>query len=357
MAPTALYDKLAGMGVRLGEYRGAETALSFSNPRVELAALVRGCGVYDLGWRAHIRISGRDRVRWLNGMVSNNIRELPERRGNYNFLLNAQGRIHGDLYVYNRGDHFIAGTEAAQLENLLKLLRKYIIMDQVELTDLGPELTAIGVQGPEARAVLSTAGFAGSLPDPMELAEADWRAQKFSITRMANERFETYEIWLPPAAAPAVWDALVSAGATPVGTEALEMFRVAAGIPRFGLDLRERDLPQETAQMQALNFDKGCYIGQEIVERIRSRGNVHRTLAGFIIEGSRPEPGSKIQVDGKDVGEITSSLELPALEGESRPGVTLALGYVRRENAQPGALVQVAEATAKVSALPFADVF
>jgi folate-binding protein YgfZ len=154
-----------------------------------------------------------------------------------------------------------------------------------------------------------------------------------------------------------MWDSLVSSGAIPAGMEALEMFRVAAGIPRFGLDLRERDLPQETAQMQALNFNKGCYIGQEIVERIRSRGNVHRTLAGFIIESSRPEPGSKIQVDGKDVGEITSALELPALKGESRPGVTLALGYVRRENAQPGSAVQIAEANAKVSALPFADVF
>jgi folate-binding protein YgfZ len=357
MAPTALRDKLAGMGARLGEYCGAETALSFGDSRAELAAMVRGCGVYDLGWRAYIRIGGRDRVRWLNGMVSNNIRELPERHGNYNFLLNAQGRIQGDLYVYNRGDYFIAATEGAQLENLLKLLRKYIIMDQVEITDLGPELTAVGVQGPGAREVLSRAGVAGSLPEPMELTETDWRGQKLSITRMANERFETYEVWLPPTAAPALWDSVVSSGATPVGMEALEMFRVATGIPRFGLDLRERDLPQETAQMQALNFSKGCYIGQEIVERIRSRGNVHRTLAGFVIEGSRPEPGSKIRVDGKDVGEITSVLELPALDSPPRRGMTLALGYVRRENAQPGSEVQIAEANAKVSALPFADVF
>ncbi len=341
------------MGVQTGEYCGAETAVSFGDPRAEFAALVQGCGIYDLGWRATFRISGKDRVRWLNGMVSNNIRDLPAGRGNYNFVLDAQGHIRGDLYVYNLGEYFLAGTECAQLEKLLSLLRKYIIMDQVELTDISHELTAIGVQGPQALKVLGKARFEGPLPQPLELIEIAWRGNKLWATRIADERFHTYEIWMPPAEAEGVWDTLVAAGGTPIGMQALEMFRVAAGIPRYGVDIRERDLPQETGQQQALNFSKGCYIGQEIVERIRSRGHVHRTLSGLLVEGSPPAPGAKITLDGKDVGEVTSAIAVPLDSGER----VLALGYLRREAARPGVSLSVDGAGARLTTLPVPEIF
>ena len=99
------------------------------------------------------------------------------------------------------------------------------------------------------------------------------------------------------------------------------------GIPRYGIDIRERDLPQETEQERALNFSKGCYVGQEIVERIRSRGQVRRKFTGFEVNGPLPSPGSKVLVDGKEVGEITSAASLPLSGGERR----VALGYIRRE--------------------------
>ncbi len=125
------------------------------------------------------------------------------------------------------------------------------------------------------------------------------------------------------------------------------------GVPRFGIDLRERDLPQETGQQHALNFAKGCYIGQEIVERIRSRGNVHRMFTGFEVRGNPavepPAPGTKVRVNDKDVGEITSAARIPFPDGER----TLALGYVRREAAPPGATVQIGEQSATVQTLPF----
>ena len=108
-----------------------------------------------------------------------------------------------------------------------------------------------------------------------------------------------------------------------MGTAALELLRIAAGIPRYGVDIRERDLPQETEQDRALNFSKGCYVGQEIVERIRSRGQVRRKFTGFEIDGPLPAAGSKIQVDGKDVGEITSAASLPVAGGERRGGAGL----------------------------------
>ena len=124
-----------------------------------------------------------------------------------------------------------------------------------------------------------------------------------------------------------MWDALAAGGAQPAGTQALEMFRLAAGIPRYGQDITERYLPQETDQQQALNFKKGCYIGQEIVERIHSRALLHRKLTGLEVDGAPPAPGAKIQQDGKEVGEITSALSVPGSQGDC----TLALGYLRTE--------------------------
>ena len=136
-----------------------------------------------------------------------------------------------------------------------------------------------------------------------------------------------------------------------MGTAALDLLRIAAGIPRYGIDIRERDLPQETEQERALNFSKGCYVGQEIVERIRSRGQVRRKFTGFEVNGPLPAPGSKILVEGKEVGEITSAASLPLAGGERR----VALGYIRREVATPGKQVEAGGSAASVANLPFAE--
>jgi folate-binding protein YgfZ len=204
--------------------------------------------------------------------------------------------------------------------------------------------------------VLAKAGLAGPLPDATELKSLRVADTDLLATRMAGEHFESYELWMKPAEAAGVWTTLVGGGAVPVGMEALEMFRIAAGIPRYGVDIRERDLPQETGQWQALNFAKGCYIGQEIVERIRSRGAVHRTFTGFTTAGPELQPGDKLQSAGKEVGEITSVRAVPLLNaaGESQ---TLALGYVRREASPPGTVLNAGETQATVSGLPFAQIF
>jgi folate-binding protein YgfZ len=350
MRKTALTDRLSAAGGRIGEYCGVETALSFGNTRAEFEALRSGVVVYDLGWRSKIIASGKDRVRWLNGMITNNIRDLQPGQGNYNFLLTPQGHIQGDLYAYNRGDYLMLGTERSQAANILERLKKYIIMDKVELEDVSDRLTAIGLQGPKSRDVLAAGGINAPEVEAMQIADFVWNGIGLSITRMANESFLTYEIWVSTENAAAVWDALAGASATPAGSGALELFRVAAGIPRYGIDIRERDLPQETAQEQALNFNKGCYIGQEIVERIRARGAVHRTLAGFVVDGNAvPVTGTKISLNGREVGEVTSAVAIPA--GER----VLALGILRREASKPGTQVSIGEAAATVATLPFLE--
>ena len=318
----------------------------------EFRELLSGCGVYDLGSRAKISLTGSDRVRWLNGMVTNNIRDLAVGRGVYAFLLNPQGRILGDLYAYNRGDSITVDTDQAQSEKLLATFDHYIIMDDVEVSKFG-ELTAFGIAGPKARQALQVAEFEIPELEALQFVETNWRNIRVTVARGDNASVETYEVWLASDRMTAVRDALIQAGAKPVSANAMELLRVAAGIPRYGQDIRERDLPQETEQQRALNFSKGCYVGQEIVERIRSRGAVHRMFTGFDVQGELPALGTKIQSDGRDVGEITTTASLPVAGGERR----VALGYIRREIGTPGTQLQLGRTQLSVANLPFSEIF
>jgi folate-binding protein YgfZ len=323
------------------------------NARAEFGALLYGCGIYDLSARAKIALTGGDRVRWLNGMVTNNIRDLAAGHGVYAFLLNPQGHILGDLYAYNRGDSLLIDSDQSQLEKLLATFDHYIIMDDVEVANVTDKVTAIGITGPKAREVLGVAGFELSELGQLQFVEVTWQNLAVTMVRGDNESVESYELWLSPDHVTPLRDALAKAGAELAGTTALELLRIAAGIPRYGQDIHERDLPQETEQQRAVHFSKGCYIGQEIVERIRSRGNLHRKFTGFEVKGALPAVGTKIQVDGRDVGEITSAASLPLAGGERR----VAIGYIRREIATPGKQFQVGSTQLSVAALPFSEIF
>jgi folate-binding protein YgfZ len=176
-----------------------------------------------------------------------------------------------------------------------------------------------------------------------------WQGTECTLVRGEDGEAGSYEIWLAPASVRQLWDTLVASGAAPVGSEALELHRILSGTPRYGIDIRERDLPQETEQARALNFSKGCYVGQEIVERIRSRGAVHRKFTGFLAYGAvQIAPGNKIMAGEKEVGEVTSAASLQLAGGEK----TVALGYIRREVGVPGREVTIASAKAIVVQLP-----
>ena len=262
-----------------------------------------GCGLYDLSSRAKIAITGGDRVRWLNGMISNNVRDLAVDHGVYAFMLNAQGRIQAELYAFQRGDSLLIDAEGTQREKILQIFDRYIIADDVEIADITGKLAALGAGGPQAQAVLRRAGIDVPELAPLELCspkcDCDCGCAQCTVVRGDDSVGPSYEIWLEPGQFKSTWDALIAAGAVGVGAEALELRRIRFGIPRYGVDIRERDLPQETGQTRALNFTKGCYLGQEIVERIRSRGAVHRQFSAFAVEGGLPEAGAKILADEK----------------------------------------------------------
>lgn len=319
----------------------------------QFRALMRAAGVYDLSARAKILLIGADRVRWLNGMVTNNVRDLAFGYGVYAFLLNPQGHILGDLYAYHRGEYLLVDTEASQLERMVATFERYIIMDEVEIRKPGGELATLGITGPRAAEVLRAAGFEVPELATLQVADLVWQDADVTLVRQEAEQVLSYEIWLASAHVSRLREALAKAGAVPVGAEAQELYRIALGLPRYGADIRERDLPQETGQFRALNFNKGCYVGQEIVERIRSRGNVHRRFTGLEVAGPLPPPGARILAQGREIGEVTSAAVLPLPEGER----TVALGYIRREAAAKGQAVEIGTAHATVSELPFPGVF
>jgi folate-binding protein YgfZ len=249
-------------------------------------------------------------------------------------VLNAQGRIQGDLTVWRDSDDLELEIAADQYDRLIAHLDHFIIMDDVELAGVNPaEETALGLTGPKADEILGRVGLP-ILTEPLTQAQADFEGTPVLLRRGYGALAEHYSIWIPAAKAGVLWQALSAAGAKPVGFAALEAFRIAEGIPAYGVDMVERDLPQETSQMRALHFSKGCYLGQEIVERIRSRGNVHRHLRSLELEGPLPgplpEPGTKLTVDGLEAGHITSVAELP-LPGGAR---IVALGMIRADAEQ-----------------------
>jgi folate-binding protein YgfZ len=332
----------------MGTYNGVEMALSFGDFAAELAALRAACGVFALAWRSRINVTGKDRVRWLHNMVTNNVRDLPVNQGNYNFVLNAQGRIVGDMYIYNRGETLVLDTDTSQVEALTNAMKRFIIMDKVEFTNVGGDSVAIGVCGPKVETILAGAGINASGMQPLEVRDVGVESIAAALIRGPEQKPGWFELWVDPNEAQVLWNLLVKAGAKPVGAEALEMWRVVRGIPSYGQDIRDRDLPQETEQPQALNFTKGCYIGQEIVERIRSRGQVHRKFTGFAFGDSVPAPG-KYDFEGRSLAEVTSIARVPTAEGPRNIG----LGYVRREAvaAEPKIALDGIEAT--VVDLPF----
>ncbi len=317
-------------GTHSVSHAGTTPKSDYGDVRTEFQALVSGCGLYDLSWRAKIAVTGGDRVRWMNGMVTNNVRDLASGHGVYAFMLNSHGRIQADIYVFQRGESLLVDTELGQREKILQLFDRYIIADDVEFADISNTLTAVGLTGPESRSVLERAGIAVADLAHLQFAEVVWQGVHLTVLRSGEEAGESWQLWVVPESLSRLRDALVQAGARPIGGTALNLFRISRGIPQFGVDIRERDLPQETGQTRALNFTKGCYLGQEIVERIRSRGSVHRQFTAFLVEGTLPEAGAKILAAEKEVGEITSGAVLPMPDGD-RP---VALGYLRRDAAE-----------------------
>jgi folate-binding protein YgfZ len=310
----------------------APAANSATSSAAQLAALLQTAGISPLDATGWIRVTGEDRTRWLNGMVTNSIQQLQPGEGNYNFFLSVQGRIQGDATIFAEPAALLLETASTQIPNLITLLDRFIIMDDVELADITAAQSGLSITGPEAASLLSQIGLPTESLAPLNRKASPWDAAEVTLIHAHSPLVPRFELWADPTTAAALAEKLLAAGATLCDPQSQSWLRILEGTPLYGTDIRNsdvaRDLPQETAQTRALHFAKGCYLGQEIVERIRSRGNVHRTFTAFRLEGPLPAPGAILEAEGKPAGELTSTAAIPLPTGEL---AQLALGYIRRE--------------------------
>ena len=303
-------------------------------------ALREGAAWLDLSARARFRITGEDQARWLHAMTSNHIQQLQSGQGCYAFVLNAQGRILADMNVLRFEDSFLLDLEPESRHGAQEHLDKHIIADDVTLEDITDATTELGLEGPTSTALLTTLGA----PVP----ETPWSHQPWgacTLARLTTTGAPGVAIFAPLEARTALIARLESAGAVAAGPEAARIVRLELGHPRYGEDITDRHLPQETQLLRALHFDKGCYLGQEIVERIRSRGGIHRFLVRLAIDTQvPPPPGAKIEASGRPAGEITSAAYSPAA------GKVVALGYLRLCEFPAGTPLEAAGSRVEITA-------
>lgn len=273
-------------------------------------ALQSGAGLLDLSSRGRIYVTGEDRARLLHALTTNHIQQLKPGESVYAFFLTAQGRILADAYVVCFEDKLLLDVEPRVREALYKHIDHYIIADDVTLEDATEGTFEFGVEGPLASAVV----------------EGLRAVQVGSGFRIYGEK----------AAEADVRERLVKAGAVAATEAEARTVRIEHGVPGYGEDISSMTLPQETGVANALHFSKGCYLGQEIVERIRSRGHVNKQLTALRVEATEPvEAGTKVTAAGVDAGEITSSAYSPAL------GKTVAIAMMRVQTLTPGAVFDV----------------
>jgi folate-binding protein YgfZ len=304
-------------------------------------ALRSGAAWLDVSARGKIIATGEDRARLLHAMTTNQVEKLQPGEGCYAFFLNPQGRILADVNLFCRDNDFLLDVEPETRESLYRHLDKYIIADDVTLEDATDRLAALALEGPQAHVLAAGIG--------VPLLEKPWAHTDWNGVTVANVSFTGapgLRFFAPAAEKPRLTDLFQNAGAPEAGLDDARVVRLEHFKPRYGEDIFDSTLSQETQQAHAVNFNKGCYIGQEIVERVRSRGLVHRLLTGVEIESSAvPEPETRLFHGEENAGKMTSAAFSPAL------GKVVGMAYVRRELAEPGTMLTVNGHPAVVRAL------
>ena len=282
-------------------------------------ALRNGAAWIDLSNRGKIRATGEDRARLLHAMTTNHVQQLVPGQGCYAFFLSAQGRILSDVNIFCLPDYFLLDTEPESRQKLFDHLDKFIIADDVTLVDVTANLGTVNVEGPLSEHLLVSLN--APIPAP------PWGIEPWGnrwVARVNSTGAKGFSVFTPSDEKSDLNAQLESAGAVEADAQTADAVRLEHGKPRYGLDITEAHIPQETQQIHALHFSKGCYLGQEIVERVRSRGHVNKMLAGLEIDAhDAPMTGSKVQSAGKDAGEITSAAFSPGR------GKVVALAIVR----------------------------
>jgi folate-binding protein YgfZ len=346
---TPLTELHRAAGVCLAEFDGRLLPESFSDFEKEHRAARESVALFDTNWHVILSLTGRDRVKYLHAITSNDIQKLADSSGTLALLLTPQGRILAELEIYALPEKLLVLSHASQRERTFSTLKKYIIGSQVQIEDLTDKMGSIAVEGSHAGAVIEdTCSVRLADLAEMSIREISVDGSLCYLLRRSHFGQPGAELIANRDALPALWTKLLASvrvhGGEPIGMAALNALRLEAGIPWFPADFNDAMIPQEAALEDThISFNKGCYTGQEIVERVRSRGHVNRKRVSLQFSTTQPTaPGTKLLAGEAEVGFVTSAAFSPAA------GTAIGMGYVRREHFAPGSTVELDGATAIV---------
>jgi folate-binding protein YgfZ len=347
---TPLAAAHAAAGAKMGVWFGCALPDYFGDAAAEYRSARDTVALIDKNYRAYLSFTGPDRVRYLNAILTNNVKDLAANHGIVSLLLNPQGHILAEIETYAFADRLLCVSYAMIRERLLEVLEKFIIMDDVTLVDETPRYGTLALEGPKAAALVKEVSGA----DLTKYEELSSRGGKVGsipcfITKRSPGGVPGAEFLAESEKLPELWQVLLDAvrwhEGAPMGYTALSATRLAQGAPWFGYDFGEKQIPHEAGlQDSHISYTKGCYTGQEIVERVRSRGQVNRQRVQLAFSGDVvPAPDTVITQDGKEVGHVTRAARI------WDPTRILGMGYVRKEASTPGTTLQWPGGTATVA--------
>lgn len=360
----ALEDSHARLGASFREEDGWKVPAHYGNPKSEYDAVREtGAGLIDLSARGRIRVNGTEAIMFLNGLLTNDMKTLAEDRWMHAVFPTVQGRLIAAVRVLRLKDdlsgkqpvpQFLLDTENTTHQSVLRTIERFTMAGDFRVWDVSEETTLLTIQGKGASSILAALFKSGI----RELArdgvrEIQWQAEPVLLMRATHTAEDGFDLFVTNEVAPSLLATLIEAGAQPAGHEALETLRIEAGIARHGRDMDETNVVTETNLDDAVSFTKGCYIGQEIIIRIKHRGHVAKKLTGIKLDSHHTIlPGAVVKsTDNKEIGRITSATYSPRL------AETIALSYVRYEYLANGSEVKVmaekGEAAGTVQELPF----
>jgi len=321
------------LGAELGTIEdGSEVPLCYRPLGDELRTLAEGCGLIDRSWIGRLELTGADRLRLLNALVTCEVKSLVPGEGTYGCFTGPQGKILADFAALAMADRLWLELPAGREDAVAAHVRKYVLADRVEAMPLA-EMLPVTLVGPRAAAVLGEAATA--LERPWAHRRARVLGSDVEMARRELLGVPAFTLWISASLAGELIEGLLDRGdVAPVGFAALEVARAEAGIPRFGLDFGAENFPQEAGlEEAAVSYTKGCYLGQEVVARIHYRGQVHRTLRGLAFD-ALPRRGAKLLAGGQEAGTVATAVESPALG-------PIGIAILKRQGTDPGAELEI----------------
>lgn len=344
------------LGARMTEYAEWRLPSSYGDTAAEYKVVREGgAGLIDLSSRGRIEVSGSEAVQFLNGLITNDVKTLEEKRWMRAAFPNVQGRLLAETRVLRLEDgRFLFDTESNTHERVLKTLERFTLAGDFRVKDLSNDTALISLQGAGASRVFrSMFGEEASGLGRGLVGDANWSDRTLNFIRASHTAEDGFDLFVDAADAVSLWEALLDSGARPVGHDALDILRIEGGVPRYGIDMDETNVVLEAVADEAVSFTKGCYVGQEIIARIHWRGHVAKKLTGLVFdERCETKRDDKVRTtDGKEIGRVTSTAFSPRLNR------SIALAYVKYDYLTPETPVRVVssdkEHDANVAELPF----